>query len=106
MRRERFIAGNWKMNKGASESLEFLRKLSVLLEQGEDIPDNVNMALFPQAVNIIPMADHIRSSGVNVLLGIQNIHCKPSGAFTGENSIPCAIEAGAKLALVGHSERR
>lgn len=106
VRRERFIAGNWKMNKGASESLEFLRKLSVLLEQGEDIPDAVNMALFPQAVNIIPMADHIRSSGVNVLLGIQNIHCKPSGAFTGENSIPCAIEAGAKLALVGHSERR
>ncbi len=35
MRRERFIAGNWKMNKGASESLEFLRKLSVLLEQGK-----------------------------------------------------------------------
>jgi len=106
VRRERFIAGNWKMNKGVSESLEFLEQFSVLLEQGEDIPDAVSVALFPQAVNIVPMADHIRSRGLNILLGIQNVHWKPSGAFTGENSIPCAIEAGAKLALVGHSERR
>ncbi|HBG13828.1 MAG TPA: triose-phosphate isomerase, partial [Synergistaceae bacterium] len=44
MRRERFIAGNWKMNKGVSESLEFLDKFSVLLEQGEDIPDAVSVA--------------------------------------------------------------
>ncbi len=94
------------MNKGVSESLEFLEKLSALMEQGEDIPDSLRVALFPQAVNIIPMADQIRSRGVNVLLGIQNVHWKPSGAFTGENSILCAAEAGAKLALVGHSERR
>jgi triosephosphate isomerase len=42
----------------------------------------------------------------DVLSGAQNIHWEPKGAFTGELSIPMVQEAGAKVALIGHSERR
>jgi triosephosphate isomerase len=42
----------------------------------------------------------------DLLIGIQNIHWEPKGAFTGEISAPMAAAAGARLALVGHSERR
>jgi triosephosphate isomerase len=41
-----------------------------------------------------------------VELGVQNIHEAESGAFTGEVSAAMAVEAGARYALVGHSERR
>ena len=42
----------------------------------------------------------------DILLGVQNVHEQPSGAFTGELSAAMAAEAGAALVLVGHSERR
>jgi triosephosphate isomerase (TIM) len=42
----------------------------------------------------------------DIRVGVQNIHWEAKGAFTGENSAPMARDAGATLALVGHSERR
>jgi triosephosphate isomerase len=41
-----------------------------------------------------------------ILTGVQNIHTEPKGAFTGECSATMAREAGATIAIVGHSERR
>jgi len=38
--------------------------------------------------------------------GIQNIHWADKGAFTGEVSAGMARDAGARITLVGHSERR
>jgi triosephosphate isomerase (TIM) len=46
------------------------------------------------------------ASRKDILLGVQNIHSEPKGSFTGESSAPMARDAGAKLVLVGHSERR
>jgi triosephosphate isomerase len=40
------------------------------------------------------------------LAGVQDIHWEPKGAFTGAISAPLALQAGARAALVGHSERR
>jgi len=37
---------------------------------------------------------------------VQNVHWEPKGAFTGEISPQIARDAGARLVLVGHSERR
>ncbi len=42
----------------------------------------------------------------DILVGVQNIHWEDKGAFTGELSAPMARDAGATVALVGHSERR
>src|SRR5207302_6837062 len=42
----------------------------------------------------------------DIRVGVQNIHWEDKGAFTGETSGPIARDAGARLALVGHSERR
>jgi triosephosphate isomerase (TIM) len=41
-----------------------------------------------------------------MLVGIQNVHWEEKGAFTGETSATMARDAGARVALVGHSERR
>ncbi len=45
-------------------------------------------------------------AGSPVLLGAQNCHWEDTGAFTGEVSPPMLAEAGCRLVLVGHSERR
>jgi triosephosphate isomerase len=42
----------------------------------------------------------------DIEVGIQNIHWEVKGAFTGETSAAIARDAGARVVLVGHSERR
>ena len=63
------------------------------------------IGIFPPALSLCAARD-ARDGRVDVLLGVQNVHTEEKGAFTGENSAPMARDAGAQLALVGHSERR
>ncbi|GIL38509.1 triosephosphate isomerase [Rhodospirillales bacterium TMPK1] len=43
---------------------------------------------------------------LNVELGAQDCHAKPSGAFTGDLGAPMLVELGCRYVIVGHSERR
>jgi triosephosphate isomerase len=61
--------------------------------------------IFPPSVSLTTVSDAIGARR-DVLAGIQNIHWAEKGAFTGEISAAMAREAGASIALVGHSERR
>lgn len=61
--------------------------------------------IFPPAVSLTTVAA-ATSGRTDVLVGIQNIHWAEKGAFTGEISAPMAADAGARVVLVGHSERR
>lgn len=47
-----------------------------------------------------------RSCAIALLIGAQDIHAMPAGAFTGSVSAPMVREAGAVMTIVGHSERR
>jgi triosephosphate isomerase len=67
--------------------------------------DDRTVALFPPAVSLTTVRD-ARADRTDILLGVQNIFSREKGAFTGENSAPMAHDAGAELALIGHSERR
>jgi triosephosphate isomerase len=60
---------------------------------------------FPPAVSLSALSESMRGRP-DVTIGAQNVHWESKGAFTGEVSIPMVMEAGARLALVGHSERR
>ena len=60
---------------------------------------------FPPAVSVTAVLESLRDRQ-DVQVGVQNIHWEDKGAFTGELSAPMARDAGAVLALVGHSERR
>jgi triosephosphate isomerase (TIM) len=60
---------------------------------------------FPPAVSLeaAVQAAHDRA---DIWIGTQDVHWEPKGAFTGAVSAPLAAQAGARTALVGHSERR
>lgn len=95
------IAGNWKMHKGPSEAAAFF---SAFLEQ-TTVPPDRTLVFFPPAISITAARAAIRGRS-DILLGVQNLHWETHGAFTGEISAPMAADAGATLALCGHSERR
>ncbi|HLQ22616.1 MAG TPA: triose-phosphate isomerase, partial [Gemmatimonadales bacterium] len=60
---------------------------------------------FPPAVSLEAAAEAVRERE-DLLVGVQGIHWEAKGAFTGAVSAPLAVQAGAKAALIGHSERR
>lgn len=89
------------MNVGPVEAREYLR---AFFSAGE-IPRERSVWLFPPAVSIETVAQGAAGHR-NVLVGSQDIHWEPKGAFTGAISGPLAKQAGARLTLIGHSERR
>jgi triosephosphate isomerase (TIM) len=70
----------------------------------EPVPERA-LWFFPPAVSLAPVAE-AAAARPDVRVGAQNVHWEPKGAFTGEISIPMAQEAGARVILIGHSERR
>lgn len=98
--RKPFIAGNWKMNKTAGEAIE----LVTLLKEKLAGIDDVEIAVCPPAVNLVPVYNKISDS--NILLGAQNMYWEESGAYTGELSGPMLKDVGVSYVILGHSERR
>ena len=99
--RRLLFAANWKMHLGPSEATAYL---DVFLRSYHPAPDR-DVWFFPPAVSLTTVA--ARVSGRNDLLaGVQDVHWEPKGAFTGAISVPLAAQAGARAALIGHSERR
>ena len=96
----RLVAGNWKMNGGASA----LREAHALADALAKTPAACRVALFPPALLIHRMAEQVAGSAVQV--GAQDCHPESSGAYTGDLSAEMLHEAGARLVILGHSERR
>jgi triosephosphate isomerase len=94
------IAGNWKMHKGPDEGRAWVEAFLAACPPAER-----SIVVFPPAVSIAVLGRALRERD-DVVLGVQNIHWEAKGAFTGETSAPMAREAGARVALIGHSERR
>ena len=94
------IAGNWKMN-GSSASLD---QAHALVADLAHTPARADVALCLPATLLRLMADALK--GTEVLVGGQDCHAEASGAFTGDVSAEMLAEAGAKVVILGHSERR
>jgi len=94
-------AANWKMHHGPSATREFLTRF---LQVTAPVAGR-RLWFFPPSVSI-GAAYETASGREDVTVGAQNVHWEPKGAFTGELSIPLVMEAGARAALIGHSERR
>ena len=95
------FAANWKMHVPPSEAKAFMRRF---LTHHARRPDRT-VLMFPPAASLHVVVDAVRDRP-DVVPGVQNIHWEAKGAFTGETSAEIAADAGAKFALVGHSERR
>ena len=98
-KRKAIIAGNWKMNKTASEA-------AVLVD--ELIPAVKDATC--EVVICTPFTDLVtavaKTKGTNIHVGAENVHFEKSGAFTGEISADMLTDLGVEYVVIGHSERR
>lgn len=96
MERRKLVAGNWKMH-GTSQDLNEVTAISLAAETAAcDVALCVPATLIERAVRAAP----------GFAIGGQDIHQQEKGAHTGCVSAAMLIDAGARLTIVGHSERR
>jgi triosephosphate isomerase len=101
MARNLLYAANWKMHHGPAAARAFLERFLELTRPVE----GRQLWFFPPAVSLSATCESV-AERPDITVGTQNVHWEPKGAFTGELSLPLVMEAGARAALVGHSERR
>ena len=98
--RKKVMAANWKMYKKPDETREYFRDLLPLVA-GHDRDEIVVCPPYTDVATAIEAA-----GGSNVAIGVQNVHWKADGAYTGEISAPMLLCLGVTHVIIGHSERR
>ena len=99
MERTPLLAGNWKMFTTVAEATELAQAIAA-----QPVPAGRQVMLAPSAPALNAVGQVLQ--GTSIELGSQNICWEEKGAFTGEVSPAMLKEAGATMAIIGHSERR
>ena len=97
--RKAIIAGNWKMNKTATEAKELISQLIPAVKQADC--EVVICTPFTSLCTAVELC-----TGTNIHVGAENVHFEKSGAYTGEISADMLVDLGVEYVIVGHSERR
>ncbi|XJS11373.1 triose-phosphate isomerase [Aerococcaceae bacterium WGS1372] len=100
MSRKPIIAGNWKMNKTASEAKAFVEAVKDKLPSSEVVDSVVGApALFLESIKAASEGSELRTAA-------QNCYFEDEGAFTGETSPKALADLNVEYVIIGHSERR
>lgn len=97
--RRAIIAGNWKMNKTATEAKELIAGLIPVVKDAD-----CEVVVCPPFTSLTAVIE--AAKGTNIKVGAQNVHFEKSGAFTGEISADMLCDLGVEYVITGHSERR
>jgi len=92
------IAGNWKMNAGAEDSIALAEAVAAAAAGKK-----CDVVVSPPSIVLSGVA---KAVGSKIGVSGQNLYPKDSGAYTGEISAPMLKAAGAGWVILGHSERR
>ena len=106
MNRKPIFAANWKMNKGSSETEDFVRSFLSKI-QGQSFPCEIVIA--PPFVSLPKLADLLHGAVQNasaIQIGAQNCSQFDAGAYTGEVNVLMLREFFVHFVIIGHSERR
>jgi len=98
--RTKVLAANWKMYKTPDETRDYFRDfLPLVAGHNRD-----EIVVCPPYTDVATAIEAARDS--NVAIGVQNVHWKADGAYTGEISAPMLLCLGVTHVIIGHSERR
>jgi triosephosphate isomerase len=98
--RKKVLAANWKMYKTPDETRDYFRDFLPLVA-GHDRDEIV---VCPPYTDVATALEAARGS--SIAIGVQNVHWKADGAYTGEISAPMLLCLGVTHVIIGHSERR
>ena len=97
--RKAVIAGNWKMNKTATEAAALIDQLIPAVQEAD-----CEVVICTPFTSLATAVEKCR--GTNIHVGAENVHFEKSGAFTGEISADMLTDLGVEYVITGHSERR
>jgi triosephosphate isomerase (TIM) len=97
------IAGNFKMFKTVAETVSYITDLRALVAEARGVL-GVDVVIAPPFTSLATAVDAAKGSIVGV--AAQNLHWEREGAFTGEISAAMIHGTGARVVIIGHSERR
>ena len=98
--RKLIIAGNWKMNKTATEALALVNDLKTELANLKQ----VDIVVCPPFTALCEVSKALRDS--HIRLGAQDMSEHTAGAYTGEIAAEMLKELAVRYVILGHSERR
>jgi len=98
--RRPLVAGNWKMNGLRSSAAE----VNKVVDAVADLAPKLDLMVCPPATLLTTIV--ALAGGSQLLIGGQDCHPEPAGAFTGDIAAEMLADAGARAVIVGHSERR
>ncbi|MGH7188410.1 MAG: triose-phosphate isomerase [Acetobacteraceae bacterium] len=98
----KLIAGNWKMH-GLNFEAEALARAIKAGAAGVS-PERATLLVCPPFTALATVGAALLGSPI--LLGAQDCHPKPEGAYTGDISAPMLHDLGVRFVILGHSERR
>ena len=102
MSKKYFIAGNFKMYKNISDSIEYLKKLDSLNKKIL----NRDICICSNFLTLSALLETKNELSSSIIIGAQNMHYEKEGAFTGEISGEMLKDTGINFVIIGHSERR
>ncbi len=108
MNRKPIFAANWKMNKGAQETEDFVKGFLSRI-RSQDLP--ADMVIAPPFISLPKLSELLRGPGAeqcaqSIQIAAQNCSQFDSGAYTGEVSVLMLREYFVHYVIIGHSERR
>ena len=101
--RSSLIAGNFKMFKTIAATVSYVGDLRAMIAAAGGVV-GVDVVIAPPFTSLPAAVDAAQGSVIGV--AAQNLHWERDGAFTGEISAAMIHGTGARLVIVGHSERR
>ena len=95
------VGGNWKMNTLLASAVELAEDVAA---GSAGLVEHCDIVVYPPFPYLQAVGKALGHHGL--LLGAQDVHFEPGGAFTGEVSAEMLLDLDARMVLVGHSERR
>jgi triosephosphate isomerase len=102
--RKPLISGNWKMHFNHFDAIQFVQKLSYLLDK--DVIEGVDVSVHPPFTDLRSVQTLLDADRIPLALGAQHCHWEEKGAFTGEVAPVFLAKLGVNYVICGHSERR
>ena len=99
--RKNIVAGNWKMNKNATDAEQLMFQL---LEYKKNNTTNCEVYIAPPSLYLLMAKEVYKNNEIGVFSQDMSEHER--GAFTGEISAEMLESIDATGSLIGHSERR
>ena len=97
--RKAVIAGNWKMNKTATQAAQLIDELIPAVKDA-----GCEVVICTPFTSLVTALE--KTKGTNIHVGAENVHFEASGAYTGEISAEMLVDLGVEYVITGHSERR